>query len=102
MTMAVGIDHRRRVPRQRADVWLRASGDETTLLDPSGNHLYTLNPTALALWELCDGRTSPAEMIDAICTLFTGIYDVIEEDVERTLEDFTRARLIEWDVVEDR
>ena len=94
--MAPEARHRQFAPRQREDVWLRTSGDENVLLDQSGRHVYRLNATALALWELCDGKTLPAEMVEAICTLCAGVYDVIQEDVERTLKAFTRAGLLEW------
>ncbi|MGH9177607.1 MAG: PqqD family protein [Acidimicrobiales bacterium] len=102
MSAVAEAEQRRQAPRQRGDVWLRATGDENMLLDHSGRNLYRLNPTALALWELCDGTTLPEEMVEAICTLFTGIYDVIQEDVERTLQAFTRAGLVEWQEVGPR
>jgi hypothetical protein len=35
-----------------------------------GEAAVALNPTALALWELCDGQTTAEEMVLAVCALF--------------------------------
>ena len=85
-----------RVPRRLADLWLRKEGAENAVIDPASGNLHILNETAVALWELCDGRTLPREMVDAICQLFDAPRAQVEIDVERTLADFERRRLIEW------
>lgn len=84
------------VPDQREGVWLRATEGENVLLDPSGDHLYVLNESALAIWQLCDGQTTPEEMVQAICALCNGVAAMIAEDVERTLTSLTEAGLIDW------
>jgi hypothetical protein len=35
-----------------------------------GKPSVSLNPTALALWEQCDGLTTAEEMVLAVCALF--------------------------------
>lgn len=84
------------LPLRRRDLRLEASEGAHRLVDPHRQRTYTLNPTALALWELCDGATQPDEMIDAICELFAVDRAQAAADVERTLEQFTEAGLIEW------
>ena len=44
-----------------------------------------LNPTAAALWELCDGSTTVDEMVEATTSLFSGSSDRIRQDVVETL-----------------
>jgi PqqD family protein of HPr-rel-A system len=85
----------RRHPRRRDDVWLRARGNENAVFDPATGGLHLLNETARALWELCDGETTPDEMVRAICEL-SGLPDeVVAEDVHRTLAEFESLGLLE-------
>ena len=83
-------------PVRRPEVWLREAGTESALCDPSGA-VHFLNPTALAIWNLCDGQTSALEMIRAICELSGFHEDIVAEDVARTLETFDRAQSITWE-----
>ena len=53
-----------------------------------------LNPTALALWELCDGQTAVTEMVDAVCALFEVDPDRARADVESALTDMVAAGVI--------
>ncbi|MDP8970523.1 MAG: PqqD family protein [Actinomycetota bacterium] len=86
----------RGMPLRRHGVRVDTSGSRPTLYDPVRDELHVLNDTALALWELCDGATTPQEMVDGICQLFTAVREMVEEDVSRALVDFTKAELIEW------
>jgi Coenzyme PQQ synthesis protein D (PqqD) len=53
-----------------------------------------LNPTALALWELCDGQTAVAEMIDAVCVLFEVEPERARADVEAALTEMAAVGVI--------
>ncbi len=53
-----------------------------------------LNPTALALWELCDGDTTVAEMVDAVCELFAIGSEQARGDVESALAQMQAAGVI--------
>jgi hypothetical protein len=86
----------RAVPRQRPDFVLSLGAGGHRLTDPATGAVHVLNETALALWELCDGRTTPAEMVAAVEALFSCGRDVAERDVNRTLVEFDRAGLITW------
>lgn len=62
-----------------------ASSDGWTVYEPQTDSLHVLNDSARAIWELCDGQTSPREMADAIAEL-TGLnLEEAERDVETTL-----------------
>lgn len=54
-----------------------------------------LNPTAFALWELCDGETSIAEMVDAVCQLFEVDADQASRDVEEAIKQMRAVGLIQ-------
>lgn len=53
-----------------------------------------LNPTALALWELCDGDTTVGEMVDAVCELFAVDAEQARCDVESALAQMQAAGVI--------
>lgn len=92
MTLSV----RRGRPARRPEVWLRQAGDENAVYTPSSGEVYLMNETALAIWHLCDGATSPQEMVDVVCEVTRMHPDVVVEDVNRILTDFEQAGLIEW------
>jgi PqqD family protein of HPr-rel-A system len=90
-------DVRQGRPVRREDVWLRTSGEENAVFDPATGGLHLLNETARAIWDLCDGQTTPAEMVMAICQV-SGLHpDVVREDVERTLEEFEGLGILRWE-----
>lgn len=90
------VTNRESLPLRRPELRLEATGGVHRVLDPRDGRTYALNPTALALWQLCDGTTQPDEMVEAICELFAVERRQAAADVERTLGRFTEAGLIEW------
>lgn len=83
-------------PLRRPDIWVRRVAGESALVDPATGAVHLMNDTALAIWDLCDGKTVPDEMITAICDL-TGMHPaVVSEDVHRILRDFAVAQVITW------
>lgn len=87
---------RRERPARRDGVWVRRSGDENALFDPTSSAVHLLNETALAIWELCDGQTDPEEMVAAIVELSGLDPTAVEQDVERILSEFGDAGLVTW------
>ena len=83
-------------PRTRQGLWLRQTAEENAVYDPVNGSVHLLNTTAWAIWGLCDGGTSPDEMVDAICELSGMHRDVVAEDVARVLAEFDEAGLLEW------
>jgi 3-oxoacyl-[acyl-carrier-protein] synthase III len=41
----------------------RRLDDDRVLIDATGKAMYVLNQTAWAIWELCDGQRSAAEIV---------------------------------------
>lgn len=83
-------------PTRRDGVWLRQAGEENAVFEPASGSVYLMNETALAIWDLCDGRTTAGEMIDAVCEVSGMHAEVVQEDVGRILDEFERAGLITW------
>jgi hypothetical protein len=81
-------------PLKRGEVWVRRDGDETAVYDPDSGQLSRLNPSALALWELCDGETTAEEMAEAISELTGSGAESVFEQVTETLRNFLGQGLI--------
>lgn len=93
--MSLTVRHGR--PVRKPEVWLRQAGEENAVYNPTTGSVFLLNETALAIWDLCDGETSPEEMVTAVVEL-TGMHpDVVTEDVERILGEFEEAGLLTWE-----
>lgn len=92
--MTSTVEHRH--PERRPGVWLRRSGAEVALFDQERGAVHLMNDSAAAIWDLCDGRTDPEEMIEAICTISGVPREVVVDDVERILAEFAEAGLITW------
>jgi hypothetical protein len=87
------------MPTHRDDTPHRVAGPVTSrgtdfVVHGSATDL-SLNSTALAIWELCDGRTTVREVIDAATTLFVGSPASIERDILATLDELEKAGLIQ-------
>jgi hypothetical protein len=87
-------------PLRSPEVWVRQARGENAIYDPATGSVHLLNETAQAIWDLCDGDTTVAEMVDAICTLTAMHRDIVVEDVDRVLTEFGAAGLLTWRVPE--
>ena len=69
--------------------------DEAVLLPPAADHAFFLNPSALAIWELCDGTRSVQDMLREL----QGRYDASESDLHldlrTTIEQLKQGGLID-------
>lgn len=64
------------------------------MFDPDTQVLTLMNPSAFAIWELCDGETSPKEMADAVAEL-TGVDSArAQSDLEKGLTDLAALGLV--------
>ena len=82
-------------PLKRGEVWVRREGDQTAIYDPESGTLYALNPSALALWELCDGQTTADEMAEALSELTGTDSSTARHQVVNTLTQLADQHLIE-------
>lgn len=64
------------------------------MYEPDTDSLHVLNASAKAIWELCDGDTSPSEMAIAISEL-TGVeLAAAKRDVESTISQLWSLGLV--------
>jgi hypothetical protein len=68
--------------------------DSAVLVAAAERPAYRLNDTALALWELCDGSTSVAEMVGAASVVFAADPSNLQRDVLDALEELLHDGLI--------
>ena len=84
------------VPRHAPNVQLRQDGEATLLVVLPDDAGVVLDPTALALWELCDGETTVQEMTLAVCALYDATPETVEPDITGVLVRLEAAGLLEW------
>lgn len=66
-------------PRQTDNVHVYVGSEYAQLTDPATGQVHVLNPSAFAIWELCDGHTA----IEAIVEAVTEVTAVPRQDVDR-------------------
>lgn len=72
-------------PLKQGELMQSETSEGWTIYEPESDSLHVLNDSARAIWELCDGETSPSEMATAISDL-TGLqHDQALKDVHKTL-----------------
>lgn len=82
-------------PQRRPDVQVQSAGDTSAVLSAEGGSAaYALNDTALALWELCDGRTTVAEMVGAVTMVYAEEPASLEHDILAALAELQGDGLI--------
>jgi hypothetical protein len=64
------------------------------LVDPRHQAAHILNPTAEALWALCDGDTTVEEMVDAIVGLFDADEGRVRRDVLEAVDEMADKNLL--------
>jgi len=85
-----------RLPLRRQQVLLRDEETRSLLVDPDRGVTHVLNPTARAIWELCDGATTLEEVVNAICQVFSVPPGPASRDVAEVLMQFEEAGLVTW------
>lgn len=76
----------------------RVSGVELdenlALYDDVGQLLILLNTSAAAVWELCDGATTVAEMVEVLAGPHPAEAELIAEDVRQTVRRLAELALV--------
>lgn len=86
----------RNMPVRREGIRLRDGETRSLLIDPDRDVTHVLNPSARAIWELCDGTTTIDELVGAICQVFSVTHSEALRDVAAVLADLEAAGLVEW------
>ncbi len=73
-------------PRRRPDIRTEPVGGELVLYDAAGGRAGYLNSSAAAIWALCDGERSVAQIAEYLTREVGG--DRVASDVIATIERF--------------
>jgi hypothetical protein len=82
----------RALPRARKDCLWRELDDEVVIYDPDRHEGHCLNATAAAVWKLCDGKNSSAQIAVIVSRQFSAQVD--KPIVELALERLAGAHLL--------
>lgn len=80
-------------PTRHGQAWVRRGSDDTAVYNPETGTLHLLNPSALAIWELCDGATTGREMAEAVAEITALDFDAAAADVAIALAELARQEL---------
>ena len=69
--------------------------DELLLYDPRSERVVALNLSARAIWELCDGRHSAADVSATLSECLGLPPDALEGDVGRAISELRDAGFLE-------
>lgn len=81
-------------PTRHGEAWVRRDAEETAVYNPDTGALHLLNPSALAIWELCDGSTTGEEMAGAVAELTELDLDRARVEVGVALDELSRQGLV--------
>ena len=84
------------VPRRRRGLTVRHHPEGAVIVDADGVEAVSLDDTAAALWELCDGETDVEEITEAVCTVWNVEPEVARRDVRMTLRVLGDAGVLDW------
>lgn len=92
MSAGFGADH---VPRPREGVSGQRFGSDYIVLDAEGHTLRGLNPTAIRVWELCDGKRTARAVAEQVAGEFKADARQVLTDTLRFLTELARLGLID-------
>jgi hypothetical protein len=93
--MSISMKRRGAPPRRRGDLNGFPVGNELVLLPADGEHLYALNETGAAIWQLCDGSRSLADVVSTLNERYGGDSTALTLDIAAALSQMQDLGLIE-------
>ena len=69
--------------------------DELVLYDPSRDFAHVLNPTAAAVWWLCDGKRAPEDISIQLADMYGLETGDVREDVREVITGLRRVGLLD-------
>ncbi len=82
------------VPPRREDIVVHAHADEVVISIPADGSTYHLNPTAVLVWEQCDGRSTTREIAQQLADAYDVKFDEALNDVEELVLWFAESTLL--------
>ncbi|HEY9078014.1 MAG TPA: PqqD family protein [Anaerolineaceae bacterium] len=75
-------------PMRKPEFRLELVDEDILLYDPAGEKILNFNQTATLIWQLCDGTRTVEDMIDLLQKAYPEAADMINDDVQSTLQEF--------------
>lgn len=84
-------------PLRKRSVLCKRMGQETVLYNKESEAIHVLNPTALLVWDLCDGEHSVEDMEKAIRNEFSvGDEEKVSEQIQGVIARLSEEGLLEY------
>jgi hypothetical protein len=80
---------------RRKGVQAHPLGDELLLYTPEMARAFSFNQTAQAVWDLCDGQRTLAEISQHLATRYDATPDKLLADVQETVRQLQELGLLE-------
>jgi len=75
---------------------IRDLGDERVVYEPRSHEVVVLNPTAVFIFERCDGNRSVADLLADLMACYDAPEDVLRRDLLETIEELRARGLLSW------
>jgi hypothetical protein len=85
----------RGIPRRSPDLEERLFGSELVILDGGRATVVCLNAVAAAIWEMCDGRHTAAQIAAELAEAFGIATSRVDRDVRRVLDQLSVRGFLE-------
>jgi len=83
-------------PLRKKSILCKRMGQETVLYNKESEAIHVLNPTALLVWDLCDGEHSFEDMEKAIRNEFSvSEEERVSQDIQGVIDRFSKEGLLE-------
>jgi Coenzyme PQQ synthesis protein D (PqqD) len=81
-------------PRRVDQVLSQQADDTLVLLNLENGQYFALSEVGGKIWELCDGRRSVSDIVDAVCSEYDATAETVEADVVELLNGLASERLV--------
>ncbi len=88
------VEHELQKPRFREDIVMRQVDDDLILYDPVNDRVVLLNPSAVAVLELCDGSRSAGQIAEEIVEAIGVEIELARTNVETALHEFRTSGIL--------
>jgi hypothetical protein len=89
----MSIDRQAR-PLARSDITVQLIGDEIMLYDSDNEKIHVLNHSAYAIWQLCNGENSLADMCKQLAVRYADSSLDLIDDIQSTIDEFIQKGLL--------
>jgi len=78
----------------RSDITVQVIGDEVMLYDSGNEKIHVLNHSAYAIWKMCNGENSLADMYEQLTLQYADAGLDLVDDIQVTIDGFIQKGLL--------